>query len=146
MLGVSGKNRNITFYTTLRARTNGEKRNLKTKPKTNQQTFEFSGETRMEYKRRIRVTKAKVRNENESTVEVEHQHSCTAVQLRQRRRPALKNEGSVPTRLADDTLLLQGRRYPEARDLRWTKYGCCSNSIMTCYNRRFLNVQQYSIR
>ena len=100
MLGVSGKNRNITFYTTLRARTNGEKRNLKTKPKTNQQTFEFSGETRMEYKRRIRVTKAKVRNENESTVEVEHQHSCTAVQLRQRRRPALKNEGSVPTRLA----------------------------------------------
>ena len=58
----------------------------------------------------------------------------------------LKKEGSVPTRLVDHTLLLQGRRYPEARDLRRTKYGCCSNSTITCYGRRFLNVQQHSIR
>ena len=27
----------------------------------------------------------------------------------------LKKEGSVPTRLADYTLLLEGRRYPEAK-------------------------------
>ena len=33
----------------------------------------------------------------------------------------MKKEGSVSTRLADHTLLQQGRRYPEARDLRWTK-------------------------
>ena len=34
----------------------------------------------------------------------------------------------MPTQLADHTLLLQGRRYPEARDLRRAKYeGCCSN-------------------
>ena len=54
--------------------------------------------------------------------------------------------GSVPTRLADHTLLLQGRWYPEARDLRRTKYGCCSNSTITCFNGRFLNLQQHSIR
>ena len=57
-----------------------------------------------------------------------------------------KKEGSVPTRLADHTLLLQRRRYPEARDLRRTKYECCSHSTITCYNRRFLNVQQHAIR
>ena len=62
------------------------------------------------------------------------------------RRPALKNEGSVPTRLADHTLLLQCRQYLEARDLRRTKYGYCSKSTVACYNRRFLNVQQHSIR
>ena len=50
-----------------------------------------------------------------------------------------KKETSVPTRLADHTLLLQGRRYPEARDLRWTQCVCCSSSIITCWNRRFLN-------
>ena len=62
----------------------------------------------MEYKqRRISITKAEVKSENESTVEVEQQHRCT-VQLRQRRRSDLKKEGSVPTRLADYTLLLQG--------------------------------------
>ena len=52
----------------------------------------------------------------------------------------------MPTRLADHTLLLQRRRYPEARDLRRTKYECCSHSTITCYNRRFLNVQQHAIR
>ena len=50
------------------------------------------------------------------------------------------------TPIADHTLLLQGRRYPEARDLRRTMYGRCSNSAITCYNRRFLNLQQHSIR
>ena len=56
-------------------------------------------------------------------------------------------EGSVLTLLVDhNTLLLQGRRYPEARDLRWKKYGCCSsNCIINCYNRRFF-AQQHSIR
>ena len=39
----------------LRARPNGEQ-NLKTKPETNEQTSELRGETRVEYKRRIRVT------------------------------------------------------------------------------------------
>ena len=34
--------------------------------------------------------------------------------------------------------------YPEARDLRRTKYGCCSNSTVASYNRRFLNAQQHS--
>ena len=52
----------------------------------------------------------------------------------------------VPTRLDDHTLLLQGCRYPEARDLRRAKYGCCSNSTIACYNRRFLNLQQRLIR
>ena len=58
----------------------------------------------------------------------------------------LKKKGNVPTRLVHHTLLLQERRYPEARDLRWTTYGCCSNSIINCYNRRFFNAQQHSIR
>ena len=35
----------------------------------------------------------------------------------------------MPTRLADHTLLLKGRRYLDGRDLRWTKYECCSNCI-----------------
>ena len=42
----------------------------------------------------------------------------------------------MPTRLVDRARLLQGRRYPEARDLRWTaeqQYGCCSSSIITYY-------------
>ena len=71
---------------------------------------------------------------------VENQHWCT-VQLRYRRRPALQEERSAPRRLADHTLLLQERRYPQARYLRWTKYDSCSNSIFTYYNRRFLNTQ-----
>ena len=57
-----------------------------------------------------------------------------------------EKEGSLPTWLADHTLLLQGCRYPEARGLRRTKYGCRSNSTITCYNRRFLNLQLHSIR
>ena len=47
--------------------------------------------------------------------------------------------------VADHTLLLQGRRYPESRDLRWTKYGWFPNSI-TCYIRRLWNIQQHSTR
>lgn len=39
----------------LRARTNGKKQNLNTKPKTIEQTFESVGKTRMEYNRRIRL-------------------------------------------------------------------------------------------
>ena len=46
----------------------------------------------------------------------------------------------------DRTLLLQVRRYPEARDLRWIKYECCSNCTITCYRDVFLNVRQHSIR
>ena len=34
----------------------------------------------------------------------------------------MKNGGSVPTRLVDHTLLLEGHRYLEARDLHWIKY------------------------
>ena len=41
-------------------------------------------------------------------------------------------DGRVPTRLADDNVRLQGHRFSEARDLRWAKCGCCSNSIITC--------------
>ena len=40
----------------IRARPNGERQNLKTKPKTNEQTWGFLMKTRMDYKRRIRVT------------------------------------------------------------------------------------------
>ena len=44
--------------------------------------MEFWGKTRIEYKRRIRVTnKSYIKNENNTTVEVEHLHWCT-VQLR----------------------------------------------------------------
>ena len=42
----------MQFRPIVRAGTNGKK----TKPKTNEQTLEFWGETRMEYKRKIRVT------------------------------------------------------------------------------------------
>ena len=59
--------------------------------------------------------------------------------------PSPEKSGECAHRLADHTLLRKGRRYPEARDLRWTKYGCCSSSIVTCYDRRFLNVQPHSI-
>ena len=58
--------------------------------------------------------------------------SKTKTRQRSRRRPGLKKEGIVPAWLADHTLLLQASRYPEARDLHRTKYGCCSNSIITC--------------
>ena len=58
-----------------RARPNGEQNLLlKAKPKTNEQTSGFMVKTRMEYKRRIRVTNTNIKNENESTVEMEHQH------------------------------------------------------------------------
>lgn len=47
----------------------------KIKAKTNEQTSGFSGKTKMEYKRRIRMAnKATIKNENESTLEVEHRH------------------------------------------------------------------------
>ena len=94
MLGVSGKNRNITFYTTLRARTNGEKRNLKTKPKTNQQTFEFSGETRMEYKRRIRVTN---KSENQKRKRVNGRYGAPALM----HRPAAIEAAPSPEKRAE---------------------------------------------
>ena len=68
-------------------------------------------------------------------------HSPAAIEAA----PSPEKRGSVPTRPADHTLLLQGRRYPEARDLRRTKYECCSNNTIA-YNRRFFNVQQHSIR
>ena len=53
----------------------------------------------------------------------------------------MKKKESVPTRLADHTLLLQGRRHPEARDLRPTKcvgillrdvgcHGCVCRSVL----------------
>ena len=54
--------------------------------------------------------------------------------------PSPEKRGEFAHTASRPTLLLHGRRYPEAQDLRWTKYGCCSNSI-NCYNRRFLNVQ-----
>ena len=40
----------------------------------------------------------------------------------------------MPTWLAHHTPLLQGRRYPGARDLcAGTRYGCCSHSIINCF-------------
>lgn len=63
-------------------------------------------------------------------------------QLRQRRRPALKNfkEGSVPTWPTDRTLLLQWHRCSEARDLQWIKNGCCFKAfhrLLLRTHRRF---------
>ena len=43
--------------------------------------------------------------------------------------PGPEKAGSLPTRLADHTLLLRWHRYSEARDLRWIKYDCCSNIV-----------------
>ena len=54
----------------------------------------------------------------------------------ERRRPALKKEGSVPTRLADHTLLLQWYRYSESRHLRLDKYGCYPNNIFAWYKKQ----------
>ena len=64
--------------------------------------------------------KLKIRNENESTVEMKHQHRYI-IHLRKRRRQPSNIEGSVPKRLVDDTLMLQGHRYPGERDLRSIK-------------------------
>ena len=87
------------------------------------------------------------KNENASAVRVGHQQALMHHPAAVEASPSPpKNEGSVPTRLSDHALLLQGRRHPEARDLRWIKYGCCSNSVFTCYKRRFLPVQQHPIR
>ena len=71
---VSGSSKLEKQSPEIRARRNGEQQNLKTNPKTNDQTLGFLVKTRMEYKRRIRETNAKIKNENESTVEMEHQH------------------------------------------------------------------------
>ena len=62
--------------------------------------------------------------------------------------PVPEKEGSVPTRLliVDDTLLLEGHRYPEAPYLRSVKYGSYSNSCVTCYDKLFCSKEQHSIR
>ena len=58
-----------------------------------------------------------------------------------------KTGESAHTRLADNALLmLQRHRYSHARDPRWIKYGCCLNSIIIGHKKRFLAVQQHSVR
>ena len=51
----------------VRARANGEKQNLKIKPKTNEQTSGFSGKMRMEYKCRIRVTNKNLKSKTKTS-------------------------------------------------------------------------------
>ena len=46
----------VFFFVALRARPNGEQQKLKTKPKSKEQTLGVLVKTRMEYKRRTRVT------------------------------------------------------------------------------------------
>ena len=87
--------------------------------------------TLFEYKRRIRI-RVTNESENQKRKRVNGRGGAPAL----KHRPAAVEERGVPTRLAGHALRLQGRRYPEARDLRWTIDGCCSSSI-TCYNRRF---------
>ena len=61
--------------------------------------------------------------------------------------PSPEKEGSVPTRLADHTLLLhKGAGILKREICAGQRTGCCSNSTITCYNGRFLNVQEHSIR
>ena len=100
----------------------------------------------MEYKRRIQAMTRDKQQQNVNTKTSRRSRWSTSTDA-----PSSCGRGdtqhcSVPTQLADHTLLLQGRRYPEARDLRWTKYGGCCSNIITCYGRRFSSVQQHSIR
>ena len=126
----------------VRVRTNGEKQSIKTKPKTNEQPF-LSLRGKRGWRQTTQDTRDRQKLNQESTVEVTDALSSW---VRDGRRPALKKKGRVPNRFADHTLRLQGRRHRETGDLRWTKYGCCSNSIITSYNKRFVNVPQRSIR
>ena len=61
--------------------------------------------------------------------------------------PSPEKEGSVPTRLADHTLLLQGRRYPEAR-CAGQSTGAVQTAPLLATTEDFLMylVQQHSIR
>ena len=101
----------------IRARTN-EQQNLKTKPKTNEQTSEgFLVKTRMEYKRRIRLTNKIL---NKKPTRVNGRDGAPALMHRPAAigaAPSPEKEGSVPTLVADHTLLLQGRRYSLTRTI-----------------------------
>ena len=117
---------------------NGEQQNLKTNRKPMNRLWVFGEnedgvQTQDTRDKQPLKSKMKTNQWSRWSTSTDAPSSCN----RGGRRPALKNEGSVPTRLADHTLLLQCRQYLEARDLRRTKYGCCSNSTITCYNRRF---------
>ena len=115
-------------------RTNGEKKH-KTMSNTNEQTLEVKGQTRMEYKQRGILVKDKPKIKTET-----RQRLKRLMHWKRRAAPSPENDGRVLNRLTDRTLRLRGRWYRESRNLRWKKYGCCSNSIITCYNKRFLNV------
>ena len=119
-----------TFYK------NGEKRNLKTKPKTNEQPFEFKRQRRMEYKqRRIRVTDESLNQSgNESTVEVTDALSgCGRGGLR----PASKKRGVFPPGWPTILRGCKGAGNVKSEICAGQSTGAVHTSSL-CYNKRFV--------
>ena len=127
-----------------RLRMNGEKQHLKTKPKCSELRGlggkrAWSTSTNAGYARQTKTTK------NQEQKQVNGRGGAPAVMHRPAAvEPALRTEKRERSHTASRPYSAAAGApvYPEARDLRWTKYAWCSNSI-TCYNnRRFLNVPQ----